>query len=231
MSGGAHIIIVEDNLPLARSVARLLAAEGHTTALARNGAEMRRLYREQAADLVLLDLNLGAEDGLDLARELVRTSPVAVIIMTGRDEVQDRIRGLDAGADDYLTKPFAVGELSARVRAVLRRRAQGPRSPAGLRFGPVELDPDSRALRCDGVETPLQLTEAQSLLLERLIRAGGRPVGRPELMLHGTWQPGDRTADVHIGHIRRRLAEVGFTSVEILSVRGHGYRLVQLGEK
>jgi DNA-binding response OmpR family regulator len=230
MTDAPRIIIVEDNIPFARAVARGLEHDGYVTALAPSGAELRRLYRSQGADLVLLDLGLSGEDGIDLAIELTRTTPVAVIIMTGRDEIEDRIRGLDAGADDYVTKPFAQGELNARIRAVLRRRQPVLIQEATLRFGPVQLDAGARQVRCDGVADAAELTEMETSMLEQLMRAGGRPVGRAELMQRVTWDPTDRAADVHIGHIRRKLSDAGIDALTIWAVRGHGYRLTLRGE-
>jgi DNA-binding response OmpR family regulator len=230
MTDAPRIIVVEDNLPFARAVARLLEREGYATAVAAGGAELRRLYRSQGADLVLLDLGLAGEDGLDLARELTQTTPVAVIIMTGRDDLEDRIRGLDAGADDYVTKPFAQGELNARVRAVLRRRLAAPARDGTVRLGPVQLDPATRRLRCDGVPDAVELTEMEAAMCERLMRAAGRPVGRGELMQRPNWGPGDRSADVHIGHIRRKLGDAGIDALVLWAVRGHGYRLTLKGE-
>ena len=178
MTEPARIIIVEDEVPLARAIARSLELDGYHTALAPSAAEFRRIYRNEGADLVLLDLNLGADDGLDLARELAQTTAVAVIILTGRADPDERIRGLDAGADDYVTKPFEVGELRARVRAVLRRRRPGPNPELRLRVGPVLLDLVMREVRSDGGGQPVELTETQADILAQLMRNVGRP-GRP----------------------------------------------------
>ncbi|WP_295583660.1 response regulator transcription factor [uncultured Lamprocystis sp.] len=233
MADAARIIIVEDNIPFARAVARGLECDGYVTVLAPSGAELRRIYRSQGADLILLDLGLSGEDGIDLAVELTRTTPVAVIIMTGRDEIVDRIRGLDAGADDYVTKPFAQGELNARIRAVLRRRQPVLAQDTTLRFGPVQLDANTRQVRCDGVADAAELTEMETAMLDHLMRAGGRPVERGALMQRVNWDPTDRAADVHIGHIghiRRKLSDAGIDVLTIWAVRGRGYRLALRGE-
>jgi DNA-binding response OmpR family regulator len=225
MSEDARLLIVEDNLPFARGIARWLTAEGYDTALAPGIAEFRRLYRNQGADLVLLDLNLGADDGFTLAAELGGMGHVGLIIMTGRDEIEDRVRGLDAGADDYLVKPFAMEELGARVRAVLRRRPRFQGGERLVRLGPVQLDIGLSEVRCDGVRDVVRLTERQGAILHRLIIGVGTPVERAELLPHHRWEPGDRSVDVHIGHVRRKLAAAGIDMLAISTVRGLGYRL------
>ncbi len=230
MTEPARIIIVEDEVPLARAIARSLELDGYHTALAPSAAEFRRIYRNEGADLVLLDLNLGADDGLDLARELAQTTAVAVIILTGRADPDERIRGLDAGADDYVTKPFEVGELRARVRAVLRRRRPGPNPELRLRVGPVVLDLVMREVRSDG-GPPVELTETQADILAQLMRHVGRPVGRGDLLHRANWGPNNRSADVHVGHIRRKLEEAGIDALVIAAARGRGYSLFLKGEE
>jgi len=231
MTEPARIIIVEDEVPLARAIARSLELDGYHTALAPSAAEFRRIYRNEGADLVLLDLNLGADDGLDLARELAQTTAVAVIILTGRADPDERIRGLDAGADDYVTKPFEVGELRARVRAVLRRRRPGPNPELRLRVGPVLLDLVMREVRSDGGGQPVELTETQADILAQLMRNVGRPVGRGDLLHRANWGPNNRSADVHVGHIRRKLEEAGIDALVIAAARGRGYSLFLKGEE
>jgi DNA-binding response OmpR family regulator len=230
MNDTARIIIVEDDVPLARGIARHLALDGHQIALAPSAAEFRRVFRNEGADLVLLDLNLGADDGLDLARELTETTPVAVIILTGRGDTDERIRGLDAGADDYVTKPFEAGELRARVRAVLRRRRPVTGPEGRLRVGTVALDLATRTVHCEGCPQTVELTETQAGILAQLMRHPGRPVGRGDLMHRTHWGPGNRSADVHIGHIRRKLEEAGIDALVIAAARGRGYCLLLKGE-
>jgi DNA-binding response OmpR family regulator len=230
MNDRARIIIVEDDVPLARGIARHLTLDGHQVALAPSAAEFRRIFRNEGADLVLLDLNLGADDGLDLARELAETTPVAVIIITGRGDTDERIRGLDAGADDYVTKPFEAGELRARVRAVLRRRHPATGAEGRLRVGAVVLDPVTRTVHCDGGPQVVELTETQAGILAQLMRHAGRPVGRGDLMHRANWGPGNRSADVHVGHIRRKLEEAGIDALVIAAARGRGYCLYLKGE-
>ena len=231
MTDRARIIIVEDDLPLARGIARSLELDGHQTALAPSAGEFRRIYRNEGADLVLLDLNLGADDGMDLARELAETTPVAVIILTGRADPDERIRGLDAGADDYVTKPFEAGELRARVRAVLRRRLPAPNPEGRLRVGPVVLDLVIREVRSDGGGQPVELTETQADILAQLMRHRGRTVSRGDLLHRTHWGPNNRSADVHVGHIRHKLEDAGIDALVIAAARGRGYSLFLKGEE
>jgi len=132
----ARIVVVEDDARMGRALQRYLRREGHLVTRVSSGSALRRACRENPVDLVLLDLNLGSEDGLDLARELLRSTGAAVIIVTGRVDLQDRITGLDAGADDYVTKPFDPEELLARVRAVLRRHSVSTPPRTRARVGP-----------------------------------------------------------------------------------------------
>lgn len=225
MPRSSRIIIVEDDQRLARAIGRHLTHAGHQVAIAATGEEMRRHYRQDGADLVLLDLNLGSEDGMDLARELVSSTPVGVIIVTGRDELQDRIDGLNAGADDYITKPFAIDELLARVRAVLRRRALETSAMQALHLGPILFDPAAMTLQHEARDASVRLTETETRILSRLIHQEGRAVGRAALLGREQVAPDDRTVDVHVGNIRRKLREAGLDELVIWPVRGFGYRL------
>lgn len=221
----SRIIIVEDDQRLARAIERHLTRAGHEVAIAATGEDLRRHYRREGADLVLLDLNLGSEDGMDLARELVGSTPVGVIIVTGRDELQDRIDGLNAGADDYITKPFAIDELLARVRAVLRRRALETSAAQTQRLGRILFDPTAMTLQHDECDASVRLTETETRILARLIQQEGRAVGRAALLGRDLLAPDDRTVDVHVGNIRRKLREAGLDELVIWPVRGFGYRL------
>jgi DNA-binding response OmpR family regulator len=226
MTADARIIIVEDNLLLARAVARWLGARGYSTGLAGGIAAYRRLADTTLPDLVLLDLNLADEDGQVLAEELGRQAHIGLIVVSGRDGLADRVRALDAGADDYLVKPFAMDELGARVRAVLRRRQLRPDVARSMRLGPVTLDLVSGELHCEQVPEPVPLTERERDILHRLIACTGAVVERAQLVPGHYWEPGDRSVDVHVGHIRRKLAAAGIDMLSITSVRGRGYRLV-----
>ncbi|EGV16806.1 response regulator transcription factor [Thiocapsa marina] len=221
----ATIIVVEDDPRMGHVLARHLTRAGYAVSSAANGSEMRRLYRHDGADLVLLDLNLGAEDGMDLARELVGSTPAAVMIVTGRDDIQDRIDGLDAGADDYITKPFEIEELLARIRAVLRRHAFEASVHDAIQLGTLTLDPSAMSLSDTSSGASLRLTETESRILATLMRQHGRAVSRAQLLNREPLAPEDRTVDVHIGNIRRKLRDGGIHTLVIWPVRGHGYRL------
>ena len=225
LSTPATIIVVEDDPGMGRALMRHLTRAGYRVAVATSGAELRRLYRHDGADLVLLDLNLGAEDGMDLARELIGSTAAAVMIVSGRDDLQDRIDGLDAGADDYITKPFAVDELLARVRAVLRRHAFDASPRGAVRLGEVTLDPSTMTLSDASSGVCLRLTEMESRILATLMRQQGRTLSRAQLLNRDGLAPEDRTVDVHIGNIRRKLRDAGVRNLVIWPVRGHGYRL------
>ncbi|MBK5964226.1 DNA-binding response regulator [Thiocystis minor] len=224
MPSSIKIIIVEDDPLPASIMRRCLEADGYQVAVAICGADLRLQYRSEGADLVLLDLNLGAEDGMDLARELAATTAVGLIIVSGRADLRDRVEGLDAGADDYLIKPVALAELRARVRAVLRRRGQAVKSDGRLRAGSATLDSRTRRLCREGGEDVV-LTETETLILAELIRHTGCSISRANLRRGADWSPDDRSVDVHIGRIRRKLREANYQELIILPIRGHGYRL------
>jgi DNA-binding response OmpR family regulator len=221
----SSILVVEDDPRMAGVLRRHLTRAGYAVSVAANGSEMRRLYRHDGADLVLLDLNLGGEDGMDLARELVASTAAAVMIVTGRHDLQDRIDGLDAGADDYITKPFEVEELLARIRAVLRRHTFEASVHDSIQLGTVTLEPGAMVLRDASSGVCVRLTETESRILATLMRQHGRALSRTQLLNREPLNPEDRTVDVHIGNVRRKLREAGIRNLVIWPVRGHGYRL------
>ena len=210
---------------MGRVLIRHLSRAGYGVSVAANGSEMRRLYRQNGADLVLLDLNLGAENGMDLARELVGSTDAAVMIVTGRDDLQDRIDGLNAGADDYIIKPFEVEELLARIRSVLRRQAFGTSVHDAIQLGTLTLEPSAMTLSETASGICVRLTETESRILATLMRQYGRAVSRAQLLNRELQNPEDRTVDVHIGNIRRKLRDSGIRELVIWPVRGYGYRL------
>lgn len=227
MNEKANIIVVEDDQRMGSALQRNLTKAGYQVMLTHSGQTLRQAYRKTEADLVLLDLNLGNEDGIDIARELVATTSVAVIIITGRIELEDRVEGLDAGADDYIVKPFAIDELLARIRAVLRRRALDNLSAGLMELGPFRLDTTTQTLYREGASTAgLTLTETEARILGILLRQHSRAVSRERLSNRGPQDPGDRSIDVHVGNIRRKLREGGYDELVIYPVRGFGYRLM-----
>ena len=225
MSETARIIIVEDDVALARSLQRILVSDGFDVALAFSGVELRRLLERGDVDLVLLDLNLGAEDGMAIARELGRTRSTGVIIVTGRGSKSDCVTGLEAGADDYLTKPFDLDELRARMRAVLRRRQPGLDGLPFLVVGPFRLNTVDRCLTREGGVARIEFTARECSLLAYLMVHPGESVRRADLARNEHWTPDDRATDVHMSHIRHKLQAGGMPGLSIRPVRGVGYQL------
>ncbi len=225
------VLLVEDEPELRRLVLRELEAAGYRVRYAADGPTAVRLFAADPPDLVVLDWMLPGLDGLEVLRRLRQTSPVPVLMLTARAEEVDRVVGLEVGADDYLTKPFSMRELVARVRALLRRHARlaemlaADRTEASeaLRLGPLTLDPAARLARLDGA--PLDLTRTEFGLLHLLLRNQGRAFSRA--YLHDTvWgEPaveGDRSVDNAILRLRKKLGPLGEA---IETVWGVGYRL------
>ena len=231
LSTSAHILVVDDEPEIAGLLRRYLSAQGFEVSTAGNGAEMRRILAAVQIDLLLLDLGLPGEDGLALMRSLREHSSVPVIVVTGRGEPLDRILGLEIGADDYVTKPFDVRELAARVRSVLRRtgerhaRSGHGAGPDAVRFAGWTLHLDARRLESPQGKT-VELTTGEFELLAALVKAPGRVHSRDEL-LEATRNrqagPFDRTIDVQIGRLRRKIEADPQHPEMIKSVRGAGY--------
>ena len=219
------IVIVEDDVALAMSLQRLLKADGFDVSLAFNGAMLRAQLAEGGVDLVLLDLNLGSEDGMDIAREMGRTRSTGLIIVTGRGDNSDCVSGLEAGADDFVAKPFDHEVLRARIRAVLRRRGRDEHALPVLSLGPYELDTVERRLSREGIAARIELTATEVALVAHLMAHHGAPVHRSDLARGDAWTPDDRAPDVHVSHIRRKLVDAGMSDFSIQPVRGYGYQL------
>ncbi|HLG71637.1 MAG TPA: response regulator transcription factor [Chloroflexota bacterium] len=226
----SRILIVEDELELARLLERELAAEGYDVQHAPTGATALRLFREHEPDVLVLDWMLPDVDGLEVLRQLRRDSAVPVLMLTARAEEVDRVVGLELGADDYLTKPFGMRELVARVRALLRRQERlqavlaADRAPgtAPLRVGPLRLDPNARSAALDG--EPLDLSHTEFDLLHLLARNRGRAFSRAylrEALRGDAHVEGDRSVDNTILRLRKKLGHLG-RAVE--TVWGIGYR-------
>jgi two-component system, OmpR family, response regulator MprA len=212
----AAILVVDDDAPIRRMLDRTLSAEGYAVETAADGGEALAAVERSAPDLVVLDVGLPGVDGLSVSRRLrAKGLAVPVLLLTARDSVPDRVAGLDAGADDYLVKPFATEELLARVRALLRR---GKSPEELLAFGDLMLDPATRAAQRG--EITLTLSERESDLLALLLRNARRVVPREQAVAE-IWQ-GDASANVvdrYVSNLRRKLGEPSL----IETVRGVGF--------
>jgi DNA-binding response OmpR family regulator len=219
-----RVLLVEDYEPLARSLAQGLREAGYALDVASDGEEGLGLAQANAYDALLLDLMVPKLDGLTILRRLrAGGSNAGVLIITARDQVSDRVDGLDLGADDYLIKPFAFDELLARLRAVIRRRYGSPANV--LRIGDVELDLGARTVRRGGQVVPLSAREFA--LLEYLALRRGQVVTRAEIWAHVydfAAEPSSNVVDVYVGYLRRKLGdgEEGASRL-IRTHRGLGY--------
>lgn len=228
-----HVLIVDDDRQVTSFLSRFFVKNGYQASTAATSSAMFEALANQDFDLVILDLMLPDEDGLDAARRLQKTSTVPIIMLSARDELYDRIVGLEMGADDYVTKPYEPRELLARVRSVLRRRgpATAPgRNPASaaIRFGDVELHRVEGTARRISDGENLNLTSTEFALLKALAEAGGDVVGREDIvdLVYGkTVQITDRAIDTHMVRLRRKLADTSADHDLIVTVHGKGYRL------
>jgi two-component system, OmpR family, alkaline phosphatase synthesis response regulator PhoP len=225
----SRILLIEDNPDLAFGVRNNLEIEGYQVEVALDGRVGLERAREKRFDLLILDLMLPGLDGFRVLRSLREHGDrTPVLILTARGQEEDKVRGLKLGADDYVTKPFGVLELMARVEALLRR-SQPPR-PAGapVRFGRVAVDPGARTARLDGTDIPLAPKEFD--LLWALIEANGAALSRDRLM-EQVWGYGadvlSRTVDTHVAELRRKLEPDAERPHHILTVRKVGYRLAR----
>jgi two-component system OmpR family response regulator len=218
------VLVVEDEVKMARALRRGLEQEGYSVELSADGDDAVAKASDKEFDAIVLDVMIPGRDGFAVCRELREHgnwSPV--LMLTARDAVEDRIRGLDAGADDYLIKPFAFGELLARLRAIVRRDP-APR-PSVLEFAGVVLDPASRRVTRDDV--PVELSAREFALLEFLMRHPGEVLSRSRILEH-VWDYNydhfSNVVDVYIGYLRRKL-EHPFGRPLIRTVRGVGYAI------
>jgi DNA-binding response OmpR family regulator len=227
MKPDARILIIEDELPMRTALAGCLEGEGYRVLTASDGPTgLERALREKP-DLVLLDIMMPRLDGYALCAELRRlTIPVPVLMLTAKGEIEDRVKGLDAGADDYLVKPFSTDELLARVRALLRRALQPSAIPQVLHLGRVEIDlPRQRAMRG---KKQIHLTAREFAMLRLMLEKPGEPVTR-ERFLDVVWGytafPTTRTVDTHIAALRAKIEDNPEEPRWIKTVHGTGYRL------
>jgi two-component system response regulator MtrA len=221
----ARILIVEDDPSIREVTAIGLAAAGFAVTTASDGVEGLERFRSAPFDLVLLDVMLPRLDGYEVCRQIRRTSTVPVVILTARSDTMDVVVGLEAGADDYVRKPFEVPELIARVRAALRRAARLPDEADIATLGPLSIDVAGRSVSRDGVDIPLTRTEFD-LLLE-LVRHPGQVLTR-DVLLDRVWgydYLGDsRLVDVAIQRLRAKIETDPAAPELVLTVRGAGYK-------
>ena len=213
----SRILVVEDDPRLAATLQRVLAAETHDVEVAADGNEALRRARERPFDLVVLDIMLPGLDGIAVCKRLRSTGPVPILLLTALGGTEERVRGLDSGADDYLVKPFAYEELLARVRALLRRTAPADH----LRFGDLRLEPAGRAAwRGDRA---IVLTATEFDLLTHFLRHPRQVLSREQL-IDAVWKgeaDSDNVVAVYVGYLRQKLGEPRL----LHTVRGTGYAL------
>ena len=222
----SRILIVEDELALQRALADNFRFESYEVVTASDGETGYRLAKEKQPDVILLDLMLPRMSGYDVSRKLRHEGiQTPILMLTARGSEEDRIAGLDLGADDYVTKPFSVRELSARVRALLRRSSPAHKLPDQLAFDGVQIDFRSYQARKDG--EPIELTRKEFHLLRLLASRAGEAVTRDEL-LNEVWGEDthvtERTVDTHVANLRSKLESDPRRPNRLITVHGIGYR-------
>jgi len=218
----SRILIAEDETRLAAFLEKGLRSNGFTTATVPDGPSARAAARDEDFDLLILDLGLPGMDGLEVLRHLrAGGQRMPVLILSARDDVADKVGGLELGADDYLTKPFRFEELLARVRVRVRARDEGTAESTVLRHGEVVLDLRTRRASVDG--RTIELSAREFTMLEAFLRHPGQVLSREQLLSH-VWgydyDPGSNVVDVYVGYLRRKLGRE-----HIQTVRGMGYLL------
>jgi len=233
---GAHILVVDDDPEILDVVREYLGDEGYRVSSAASGAEMRESLKGSDVDLVILDVRLSGENGFDLAKELRESSDAGIIMLSRKDDVVDRVAGLEIGADDYIAKPFHLRELLARTRSVLRRRAGStesangsPAEQPGSRyvFGGWQLDRRTRVLISPSSK-PVELSSGEFDLLLAFLENPKEPLSRDRLLdlTRGVRAAQfDRSIDVQVGRLRRKIEANPPRPAMIKTVRGVGYKL------
>ncbi len=223
---GTRILTVEDDERIRTAVKMALEDEGWIVEEAENGEAALDAFQRQPADVVLIDIMLPGVDGFEVCRAIRRTSDVPIVMVTARADTHDVVAGLEAGADDYLTKPFAPKELSARIRALLRRARTSDPAIAHLTFGDLEIIPDEGVVQRNGQE--VHLTKTEFRLLVELASSPGRVFSR-EVLLERVWGYGyfgdGRLVDVHVRRLRTKIETDPANPRHVVTVRGLGYKL------
>jgi DNA-binding response OmpR family regulator len=219
-------LLVEDDAPIRTALIRALSERGHVVVSVPTAMAALQQVTEAPPDLIILDLGLPDMDGYQVLRMLRAVSAVPVIVATARDEESEMVRVLDAGADDYMVKPFGPGQVDARVRAVLRRSADDASAGGPVVVGGLRLDVDARETTLDGV--PLDLSPREFELLHYLALHAGQVVAKRELLTQVWRMPyggADKTVDVHLAWLRRKLGESAQHPRYLHTVRGVGIKL------
>lgn len=228
MSQTARILVVDDEKPLREFVARNLSVRGYEVFKAANGVEAMAIFQTEPLDLIILDLMMPHMDGLEVTQRVRRVSTVPIIVLSALDEERDKVTALDLGADDYLTKPFGVEELLARVRVALRRAkwSVAPAPAEMLRVGDIEMDVESGRVTVKG--EPVKLTRTEFDLLHYFMRHVGKVLSHRRI-LQQVWGPeyGDEVEylRVYVGRLRRKLEQDPAHPRHILTEHGIGYRI------
>lgn len=217
-----RILVVEDDAPLANVIVRFLREESYAVDHAVDGQEAEWMAFENPYDLILLDIMLPRKSGLDVLVDLRKGGVQApILILTAKDKVVNRVEGLDSGADDYLAKPFSLDELSARVRALLRRKQAY--TPPVIQFGDFVIDTSRKEVIVGG--TPVEFTAKEYSLLEYFVRNTGSVLSRTQISEH-VWdvnfEPTSNVVDVYVGYLRTKISKT-LGTCPIKTVRGHGY--------
>ncbi|HWC35783.1 MAG TPA: response regulator transcription factor [Mycobacteriales bacterium] len=227
MPSGPQVLVVDDDPQLREALTRALELDDYRVSTASNGVKALEAVSQHRPDVMVLDVMMPYVGGLDVCRTLrSKKDNLPILVLTARDEVGDRVAGLDAGADDYLTKPFALEELRARLRALLRRTTvEVTDDRAALTYQDLELDPAAHTARRGS--RPIDLTRTEFALLELLMRNAGRPLPR-ETIMDRVWgwesEPTSNSLEVFVGYLRRK-TEAGGEPRLIHTVRGVGYVL------
>ncbi|MFL6204527.1 MAG: response regulator [Acidimicrobiales bacterium] len=221
-----RILAVEDDERIRTAVRLALEDEGWEVAEAATGEDALQHFQNQPSDVVLIDIMLPGIDGFEVCRSIRRSSDVPIVMVTARADTHDVVAGLEAGADDYLTKPFAPKELSARIRALLRRARTSEVSSPHLRFGDLEIVPDEGVVRRNGRD--VHLTKTEFRVLVELAQSPGRVFSR-EVLLERIWGYGyfgdGRLVDVHVRRLRTKVEADPANPRHVVTVRGLGYKL------
>ncbi len=224
----AQLLLVEDDAAIRGALIRVLSERGHVVTSTPSALTALQHVTASPPDLILLDLGLPDISGYEALRMLRAVSPVPVVVVTARDDEASIIQVLDAGADDYVVKPFGTGQIEARIRAVLRRMSTGASAQraGSLRVGGLWLDPDAHEASLEGV--PLDLSRREFHLLHHLAQHAGQVVTRRDLLTHVWHLPyggADKTVDVHVSWLRRKLGETAQEPRYLHTIRGVGIKL------